>query len=39
MNPDAVAVNNIEIGLDSDQDGNAHFDANLKKKKKGCIIF
>jgi len=36
---DAVGVNRIEIGLDSDADGDANFDKNLKKKKKGCTIF
>ena len=39
-NPDGVVgVNRIEIGLDSDADADARFDAELKKKKKGCVIF
>lgn len=32
-------VNKVVIGLNSDEDGDAKFDKNLKKKKKGCTIF
>lgn len=32
-------VNKVVVGLDSDGDGDAKFDKNLKKKKKGCTIF
>ena len=36
---DGDGTNKVVIGLDSDNEDGTKFDKDLKKKKKGCVIF